>query len=58
MITDIQLTVKLPDGYLLKRLGNDQYEIHHINGNGIITFKDKISLLTYLYDIDSIFDIK
>ena len=56
MITNILLKVKLAEGYLLKVLDNDCYEIHHINGNGIIKFNSKQSLLQYLIQINSSFD--
>jgi len=57
MLSDILLNIKIEDGYLLKILNDNKYQIHHKNNNGYIEFNTIQSLLKYIMQIDSIFEI-
>lgn len=57
MLSDVFFKLKLKDGYLLKILDDGKFEIHHENGNGVIKFNDRLSLLEYAMQINEEFEI-
>lgn len=57
MLSDVLFKLKLKDGYLLKIVNCNQFEIHHENGNGCVKFNSKESLLDYVVQIGGDFEI-
>ena len=57
MIKDVFFKLKLKDGYLLKIMNDDEYEIHNESGNGVIIFKSRESLLDYAIQINDQFEL-
>lgn len=49
--------LQLQEGYLLNIIGDNNYEISHENGNGIIKFNSRQSLIEYALQIQDVFEI-
>ena len=57
MLSGVLFKLKLKDGYLLKIVNSNQFEIHHENGNGYVKFNNKESLLDYIVQVGGDFEI-